>query len=427
MSSFAGYYPLTQDAVFARATQAPARTLFATYTPSLVGVSGVIPQRIEGGSPMYKRNTAAKVPFKAVDSSGNGLAGLTVTAKTGKDGANPTTATNAVVESGGGWYYITLTATEMNGEIVVLDASATGATIAPVAIYTENDYTAARAAYLDAAISSRSTYAGGAVASVTAGVTVSTNNDKSGYALSSAGVQAIWDALTSALSTVGSIGKRIADYLTGDAFARLGAPAGASIAADIATRSTYAGADTAGTTTLLGRLTSTRAGNLDNLDAAVSSRLASGSYTAPDNASVAAIKAKTDNIPSDPADASDIADAFTGVANTLTTIAGYIDTEVAAIKAKTDNLPADPADASDIASAFGAVGSAIAAVDTKLGTPAASVADDVAAVKADTAAVKAKTDQLAFTNANQVDANIHAVNDVNVRGTGAPGDTWGPP
>jgi hypothetical protein len=36
--------------------------------------------------------------------------------------------------------------------------------------------------------------------------------------------------------------------------------------------STYAGGDTSGTTSLLGRLTSTRAGNLDNLDAAVTSR-----------------------------------------------------------------------------------------------------------------------------------------------------------
>lgn len=36
----------------------------------------------------------------------------------------------------------------------------------------------------------------------------------------------------------------------------------------------------------------------------------------------------------------------------LDAIAGYIDTEVAAIKAKTDNLPSDPADASDIAAAF---------------------------------------------------------------------------
>lgn len=79
----------------------------------------------------------------------------------------------------------------------------------------------------------------GSVASVTAGVTVTTNNDKTGYGLSSAAVQAIWDALTSALTTVGSIGKKLADWVigttqTGDSFARLGAPAGASVSADIA-------------------------------------------------------------------------------------------------------------------------------------------------------------------------------------------------
>lgn len=79
----------------------------------------------------------------------------------------------------------------------------------------------------------------GAVGSVTAGVTVTTNNDKTGYGLSAAAVQAVWDALTSALTTVGSIGKKLADWTigtaqTGDAFARLGAPAGASISADVA-------------------------------------------------------------------------------------------------------------------------------------------------------------------------------------------------
>jgi hypothetical protein len=78
---------------------------------------------------------------------------------------------------------------------------------------------------------------------------------------------------------------------TGDAFARIGA-AGAGLTAlgdtriahldaDVSTRSTYAGADTSGTTTLLSRLTSTRAGLLDHLDADISSRMATFSYTAP--------------------------------------------------------------------------------------------------------------------------------------------------
>lgn len=76
------------------------------------------------------------------------------------------------------------------------------------------------------------------------GITVSTNSDKTGYGLSATAVQAIWDALTSALTTAGSIGKLL----------------------------------------------------VDNLNATISSRLASASYTAPDNAGITAIKAKTDSL-----------------------------------------------------------------------------------------------------------------------------------
>lgn len=95
-------------------------------------------------------------------------------------------------------------------------------------------------------------------------------------------------------------------------------------------------------------------GGVENLNATVSSRASQTSLDTVDDfldTEVAAIKAKTDNLPSDPADASDIAASFTSIASTLTTIATYIDTEVAAIKAKTDNLPAAPAATGDIPSA----------------------------------------------------------------------------
>lgn len=98
---------------------------------------------------------------------------------------------------------------------------------------------------------------------------------------------------------------------------------------------------------------------------------------------IAAIKAKTDNLPVDPADASDIA------------------TEFAAVRAKTDTLPADPADASDITGQFTTVNSLVSAV-------------------------KATTDQIRFTVANQIDSNIQYVNDIQVQGTGSGGTKWGP-
>lgn len=187
--------------------------------------------------------------------------------------------------------------------------------------------------YLDAAISTRSTYAGGDTAgtttllsriagaiNITGGKLELTSTEHTAIAtdaqtgLTAQGyttgrapyldtlnglVAAIWDALLTGITTVGSIGKLLKDNLD----------------AAISTRSTYAGADTAGTTTLLSRIASAinitsgkveltsaehtsiaadaqtgltaqgyttgRAPLLDRLDAAVTSRLASSSYTAP--------------------------------------------------------------------------------------------------------------------------------------------------
>lgn len=130
---------------------------------------------------------------------------------------------------------------------------------------------------LDAAITSRSTYAGGDTSGTTtlltrlpSAITLTSGkvdiNDKTGFSLSTAPPTAaaiatsVWQDLTSGsdFTTTSSIGK----LFTTD------------IDAAISSRgtSTYAGADTSGTTTLLSRLTSGRATNLDNLDAAVSSR-----------------------------------------------------------------------------------------------------------------------------------------------------------
>lgn len=95
-------------------------------------------------------------------------------------------------------------------------------------------------------------------------------------------------------------------------------------------------------------------------------------------------------------------DTGTTLPATLSTIAGYIDTEVSAIKAVTDNLP-DSGALTSLAQA-----SALTTVDT--------VVDGI----------KAKTDSLTFTVAGQVDANVQYVNDVAVTGTGASGDEWGP-
>ena len=83
-----------------------------------------------------------------------------------------------------------------------------------------------------------------------------------------------------------------------------------------------------------------------------------------------AIKAKTDNLPADPASETNV--------NANETKIDAVKVDTAAIKAKTDNLPADPASETNVN-----------ANETKID-----------AVKVDTAAIKIKTDSLAFTGGN---------------------------
>jgi hypothetical protein len=182
---------------------------------------------------------------------------------------------------------------------------------------------------------------------------------------------AVWDEATAGHVTAGSFGKAAADIL--EDTAEIGA-AGAGLTA-LATQASVNTID-------------------DFLDT-----------------EIAAIKAKTDNLPTDPADASDIAASFSSVTTTLSTIAGYLDTEIAAIKAKTDNLPTDPADASDIAASF-------TTISSTLTTMAAYIDTEVAAIKA-------KTDKLTFDADNALDANVQKINDVTLLGDGD-AVPWGP-
>jgi hypothetical protein len=111
---------------------------------------------------------------------------------------------------------------------------------------------------------------------------------------------------------------------------------------------------------------------LNNLDATISSRLATSGYSAPDNTDVLAIKAKTDNLPIDPASNTQV--------NTRLAASAYTapdNADIVAIKAKTDNLPVDPASNTQ--------------VNTRLATSSYVAPDN-----ADIVLIKAKTDQLLF-------------------------------
>jgi hypothetical protein len=328
-----------------------------------------------------KLSTQVTITVLLVDSADHitgktGLsAGLTITAsKAGSYSATPITPTVAELDATNakGLYSLILTTTHTNtlGELL-LHITASGADPADY-WFQVSTYIPGEAATLQADQAVNATKFAGQTITAAAGVTLPSSvasptniTAATGVVLSAAGVQAIWDALTSALTTVGSIGKRLVDNLTGDIYARIGAPAGASVSADIAAVKT----DTAAVKVQTDKLTFTVANQVDSnvLDwkSSTAPAMTGDAYArlgAPAGASVSAdiaavkvvddaVKAKTDNLPSDPADASDIATAFGTVNTTLGTIAGYIDTEVAAIKAKTDNLPAAPAAVGDIPTA----------------------------------------------------------------------------
>lgn len=338
-----------------------------------------------------------------------GKTGLTLTITASKDGGAFASISPTVVDLGSGWYSLALTTTHTNtaGELA-LHITGTNANPNDMVMLVVTDLPGATVSSVTGAVGSVTGAVGsvtGAVGSVTGNVGGSVASVTAGVTLAAAAVQAIWDALTSALTvsgsigkllvdnvnatissrlasasytappsaatiaaavwdylvsaatTSGSLGKRIVDYLTGDVYARVGAPAGASVSADIAA----AKADTAAIklktdnlpaspaneatlTTIAGYIDTEVAAikaKTDNLPASPANEATLTTIAGYIDTEVAAIKAKTDNLPASPANEA-----------TLTTIAAYIDTEVAAIKAKTDNLPSDPADASDIAASF---------------------------------------------------------------------------
>jgi hypothetical protein len=147
-----------------------------------------------------------------------------------------------------GVYRLLLTAAEASCQLGTLcgKSSTSGIAIVPVTLSFENLPVAppgttnglpqigiAPLTNLDVAVSSRSTFSGGAVSSVTSPVTVGTNNDKTGYALTSPPpttsqiATAIWQDLIagSDFNTTGSIGQVLK----------------ANVDAAISTRSTFDG------------------------------------------------------------------------------------------------------------------------------------------------------------------------------------------
>ena len=152
------------------------------------------------------------------------------------------------------------------------------------------------------------------------------NIGKTGYALSSAGVQAIWDALTSALTTIGSIGKLLVDNIN------------ATISSRLASASYTAPLDAAGTRSAIGLASA----NLDTQLDALPTAAENADAVLDEDMTAHQTQGSLGQAIGDPvADTNTIYKAVVTDAD-FTTIGG----DIVAIKNKTDNLPPDPADES---------------------------------------------------------------------------------
>ena len=307
-----------------------------------------------------------------------------------------------------GWYVFDLAQTETDAEVlIVAPKSATaGVVLDQVQVFTLDATISSRASqssvddlptvaemnartlpsadYFDPATDTVANVT--TVGSVTNGVTVATNNDKTGYALTAA-----YDAAKTAAQA-------------GDEMDLVDAPNATAIAAF------QAGLALAATALSNATWTDERAALLDYLDAAISSRLAGASYTAPDNAALTTLLDRLTAARAGYLDKLNVTGtlAHSDAANTYKADVSGLALEATAqsIKAKTDALPADPADDSDIDAQLAAIA---AYIDTE-------VAAILAAVDTKIAAIKAKTDSLTFTTAGKVDARVD-----NVAGTAVAG------
>lgn len=168
---------------------------------------------------MFKNVANQKIAFYAHDVAANGAKtgdGANLTAYVSKDGAPPapladTSATELDASSAKGMYVFDVTAAESNGDILVFSAASTTANVQidPLIVFTVPANFSALAIDANGRIDV-GRWLGGVVNSLVGG-----RVDVSVGAMTTAAVQAIWDALTSALTAVGSIGKLLVDKLAG--------------------------------------------------------------------------------------------------------------------------------------------------------------------------------------------------------------------
>ena len=195
---------------------------------------------------MYIRATAATITFVLRDATDGSLVTTgTCTSYISKDGGAQAATTNSATHLGNGQWALALTGTEMTAERVDVLITESGSTPVERNLVTTPDL---------AAIKTKTDFLPSATAGATGGVLIAGSNAATTFATLTS---------TGAFSINGT--NNVSQ--TGDNYARLGAPTGASVSADIAaSRTVINNIDTDVTDLVDNRVTSARAGYLDKLN-----------------------------------------------------------------------------------------------------------------------------------------------------------------
>lgn len=253
---------------------------------------------------------------------------------------------------------------------------------------------------------------GGAQATGSVGSGACTHEGNGFHTYAPAQAETNYDHVAFTFTGTGAIPVTVQVYTTfpqtGDSYARLGAPAGASVSADVAAVKTQTAAIETDTQDIQSRLPAALVNSrmdctIDGagMEAGAVAVLQTGLATA---AALATVDSNVDAI---------LEDTSTTLPATLSTIAGYVDTEVAAIKAKTDQLTFTTAGQVDATTVTNSdkTGYSISGTKTTLDD-----LNDIAAADVWSVTTRVLT---ADTNISGMSVNLTKVNGVTITGDGS--------
>lgn len=237
---------------------------------------------------------------------------------------------------------------------------------------------------------------------------------------------AVWDEQTSSHATAGTFGKSVADNLTKVTSIDSRLSSMDTMLTSVNSKVTSVDSRLSSMDTMLSSVNSkvtsvdSRLTSMDTMLSSVNSKVTSiDSVVSSVNSKITSVDSRLSSMDTM---LSSVNSKVTSVDSRLTSM----DTMLSSVNSKVTSVDTK---VTSINTQVTSIDSRLSSMDTMLTSVNAKVTSadsNIALVKAETTAIKAQTDNLTFTQAGKIDANIHYVNNVQVQGTGSTTDTWRP-